>query len=434
MKIRTRFLLFLLPLVIGSITFVSSLLAYNWYTEIKLAFKSRLKSAVVTTAAFVKPDQADDPSLNEFLTEKLKPLEKELSISRLYFLPINSYKIPFIENDLHISQVYKSDTGESIMTGYAPIFDLKGHLTGHIAADIRVNLIEEKFKESLLLIILSAGLTILVMIGTLFMIANKISKPIQKLNHSALALAAGQYGESIPSEGPKEIVELANTLNIMSECLLENINRLRENAVLRERMYGEYECAMMLQHLMLQKNIDDCRSDAMSIKPITFFSENPRGILLNFPKSSKKHLFQVHLAEALDDGFEGMYQLLTQSSVPNDLQTRMHLTLNQETGQLSYIGTEKPLIWSIQKKQFVDFMENKTFVEPGDFFFVMNQGIKKFYKTEKNILDLLGKVLNIFAPEGLDTVNKMLQKEISFYVKRKDPQEDIHLLCFQILN
>src|SRR3989344_7367425 len=80
---------------------------------------------------------------------------------------------------------------------------------------------------------------------------------------------------------------------------------------LRERMYGEYESAMLLQHMMLQKNIDDCRSDAVAVKSITFFSESPRGLLLDFPKQKDSHRFLIHMAEAEEDGFEGMDQLLT---------------------------------------------------------------------------------------------------------------------------
>ncbi len=72
---------------------------------------------------------------------------------------------------------------------------------------------------SLLLIVVFAALTILLMVASLFIVANKIARPVQKLNNSALAIAAGQYGESIQVKGPKEIVELANTLNTMSECL-----------------------------------------------------------------------------------------------------------------------------------------------------------------------------------------------------------------------
>ncbi len=434
MKIRTRFLLFLLPTLIGSIALVSSLLAYNWYTEIVDAFKARLKAAVVTTAALIDPKEIAEAQNAKppFLINALSPLSKELSISNLYFIPIHSPSIASISKNLHITPVYKSPSGEKIMTGYAPIYDHSGYLMGLIAADINVNLIDEKFRESVFLIVLCAGLTILIMVATLFMIANKISRPIQKLNHSALALAAGQYGESIASNGPKEIVELANTLNIMSECLLENINRLKENALLRERMYGEYECAMLLQHLMLQKNIDDCRSDAIAVKPITFFSENPRGILLNFPKPPKPGQFHIHLAEAEEEGFEGMYQLLTQSRMEKETQPALSLDL---AGSILHAQSlEKPFIWSMSKKKFIDFTSPSVKVHSGDFFFLFNQGMSRFYKSPKNIGDLLAKVLRVFAQDGLETTAAMLQKEISFLVKRKDPQEDIHLLCFQVLN
>ncbi|HSX14113.1 MAG TPA: HAMP domain-containing protein [Chlamydiales bacterium] len=336
MRIRTRFLLFLLPTFIGSIALVSSLLAYNWYSSLE-------------------------------------------------------------------------------------------HLKEYITADVDIRLIDAQFRQSLFLIFLSASFTILIVVGTLFMIANKISHPIQKLNHSALALAAGQYGESITSQGPREIAELAGTLNIMSECLLENINRLKENAILRERMYGKYECAMLLQHLMLQKNIDDCKSDAIAVKPITFFSENPRGILLHFPKANVGQ-FTIELSEALTEGFEGMYQLLTGPKTDGETTC---ITLDEETSTLH--TPNRLLLWSMSKKRFLDFTQCIQ-VQTGDLFFLYNQGMLRFYKNHKNIQDLLNKVLNIFALDGLETTSRMLQKEISFLVKRKDPQEDVHLLCFQVLN
>ncbi len=432
MKIRTRFLLFLLPTLIGSIALVSTLLSYNWYQEIVEGFRARLKAAVVTTAALIDPQDIEQNGKSRHYL--LNTLEQELTVSNLYFLPIHSPSIASISKNPHITSIYKSESGEKLMTGYAPIYDRSGHIMGLMAADINVNLIDEKFRECLLLIILSAGVTIIAMVATLFMIANKISRPIQRLNNSALELAAGKYGESIPAEGPKEIAELAGTLNIMSECLLENINRLKENALLRERMYGEYECAMLLQHLMLQKNIDDCRSDAIAIKAITFFSENPQGILLNFPKTKRADLFQIHLEEAVEEGFEGMYQLLTQSSRPKEMEPSTTLSLDLATSTLYAQGPIKPFVWSMTKKRFLDSAESAVKVQSGDLFFLYNHGISSFYKNPKAIMDLLLKVLKIFAQDGVETVSAMLQKEISFVIKRKELKEDIHLLCFQVLN
>lgn len=297
-------------------------------------------------------------------------------------------------------------------------------------------LIQAKFHESLVWIIFSAALTILFMVATLFMIANKISRPVQKLNNSALAIAAGHYGESIQVDGPREIAELANTLNTMSQCLHENINRLRENSLLRERMYGEYECAMLLQHLMLQKNIDDCRSDAVAIKSITFFSDNPRGLLLDFPKSDPD-LFQIHLAEAQEEGFEGMYQLLTQYKYSKISQDHISLILDRSAATLHCKGAKEsdlPLLWSLTERRFLPPSTHPIKVESGDLFFLSNEGLHHFYKDPQKITDLLAKVLKVFAQDGLETTAAMLQKELAFATKRKDLAADIHLLCFQILN
>ena len=434
MKIRTRLLLFLLPTLVGSIALVSTLLAYNWYGEILDGFKTRLKSAVVATAALIDPEelQANHFSL-DFLSKTLGPIQDELSISHLYFLPVNSPRIASISKNLHITPIYKSAEGEKLMTGYAPIYDASGHLMGLMAADINVNLIDAKFRESLFLILLSSGFTILIMVATLFMIANKISRPVQKLNNSALAIAAGQYGESIAAEGPREIAELANTLNTMSECLHENINRLKENSLLRERMYGEYECAMLLQHMMLQKNIDDCRSDAVAVKAITLFSDNPRGVLLDFPKPERPDLFQIHLAETREEGFEGMYQLLTQYKYSKESQAHTSLSLDRSGSTLHCKGPGVPFLWSLDHRRFLDISTDPFKVESGDFFFLFNQGFSRFYREEQKISDLLAKVLKVFAQEGLETSASMLQKEIVFATKRKELEEDIHLFCFQIL-
>ena len=434
MKIRTRLLLFLLPTLVGSITLVSTLLAYNWYKEILDGFQTRLKSAVVATAALIDPEELQQHHLSlDFLSQTIQPIEKELAISNLYFLPLNSPQIASISKELHITPIYKSDKGEKLMTGYAPIYDKYGYLMGLMAADINVNLIDQKFHESLFLILFSAGLTLLAMVATLFMIANKISRPVQKLNNSALAIAAGQYGESIQADGPREIAELANTLNTMSECLHENINRLKENSLLRERMYGEYECAMLLQHLMLQKNIDDCRSDAVAIKAITFFSDNPRGLLLDFPKSDPD-FFQIHLAEAQEEGFEGMYQLLTQYKYSKESQNYTSISLDRNGPTLQCKGGPNKVLWSLTERRLIPLTLESVKVESGDFIFLFNEGFLQFYKDPQKINDLLTKVLKVFAQEGLETTASMLQKEISFATKRKDLPADIHLLCFQILN
>lgn len=303
-----------------------------------------------------------------------------------------------------------------------------------MSGELTPELISVKFRECLALIFGSAILTVIGMVAALYWIANRISRPVQRLNNSALAIAAGQYGESIQVQGPKEIAELANTLNTMSECLHENINRLKENSLMRERMYGEYECSMLLQHLMLQKNIEDCRSDAIAVKPITAFSTNPKGILLDFPKSDRPHLFHIHMAEAEEEGFEGMYQLLMRYKYSKENKALMTLTLDRSQSILKWDGPQIPLVWSLAEERWLEGKGAPIKVEPGDFFFLYNQGFASFYRQPQKIGDLLAKVLRIFAQDGLEIASSMLQKEIGFALRRKDLEDDIHLLSFQILN
>ncbi len=430
MKIRTRLLLFLLPPFVGSITLICALLAFNWYNEIEDSFKIRLKSAVVSTAALMEPKGKS--SVKE---QELKRVCAELNITNLAFVPLESIPSSIDPSKLHITAPFSPPNGEGKqMTGYAPILDRDGTLLGMITADISVNQIEKKFQDSLFLIILSAGLTILLMVATLFFIANKISRPIQQLNNSALAIAAGQYGEAAEPSGPKEIKELANTLNTMSECLLENINRLKENSLLRERMYGEYECSMLFQHLMLQKNIDDCRSDAVAVKSITHFSDDPKGLLLDFPKTDSATQFHIRLAEAEETGFEGMYELLAQYKNAKDLHNHTSIHFDKSTSVLEVTGLHTPLFWSLDNKQFLELKNGKIELECGDFFFLFNEGMELFFKDPQVIQDLIAKVLKVFAQDGLEATASMLQKEIAFASKKKDPVDDLHLLCFQILS
>lgn len=422
MKIRTRLLLFLLPTLISSIALVSALLSMNWYKEIVEGFRTRLKSAVVSTASMQHTDS------------QLEKMRDQLQVTNLYFVSTQSPDIEMIPKNVHITPIYTSKDGMKVMSGYAPIIDEKGHITGLMGADINVSLIDKKFHESLFLIVLCAGFTILIVVITLFVIANKISKPVQKLNNSALAIAAGQYGESVEVSGPKEIAELANTLNTMSECLFENINRLKENSLVRERMYGEYECAMLLQHMMLQKNIDDCRSDTVAVKSITFFSENPKGLLLNFPKPENLHLFQIDVAEAEEEGFEGMYQLLTHYKKGSLNEGHTALLLDKNSSCLQIKGAQYPIVWSLDDKRFLEPKEGSFKVDSGDYIFFLNQGLNRFFKGTNQISELLSKVLKVFASDGLETTSAMIQRELSYATKRKTLNEDIHLLCFQILN
>jgi hypothetical protein len=483
MTIRSRLLLFLLPPMIAAILFVSSALAYYWYQELLEGFQTRLRSAIVTSSALIHPDEIPivenkkNKNPKNFLSKALKDIQAELDITHLYIIQMKpnlkqeesafpylfhsvalspfekaqephvphfaQSHLPFFTHEVFITSVYKAKDGSKIMTGYAPILDAQENVVGVIAADISLKIIDKKLHEGLWMIALSSGMTILLITTILFIIANKIAHPVQKLNNSALAIAGGGYGQQIQVNGPKEIVELSNTLSTMSECLYENINRLKENSLLKEKMYGEYECALFLQNHMLQKVIDECEHDAIGLKAISFFSRNPRGLLLDLPQTDEKDQLLIHLVEAKDKGFEEMYQLLTNYKLfKENPQTNLgeefpslQLALHKETHQMSIRANQflAPFIWSTKQQKLHEPKSTTFALEPGDLFFLSSSGLFHFFKGKEEIASILIKVLKFFAEDGLEICVGMLQKELSFATKRKELLHDMHLLAFQLL-
>lgn len=453
MKIRTLLFLILLPTMIGGTIFIATILSYNWYSEILDNFKIRLKSTVISCASMVPKEellkelQKPFGHQAEILNKNLKDLQNELNITDLYIvkeLPFKKIKNDLLDKNLYalpviITPEYKLRSSNKIMTAYTPITNSENKIIAYMVAEVSTILINKKIQEGLLIIILSSALTLILMIIALLILAKKIVKPIQKLNNSALSIAAGQWGEKTDVNGPKELKDLSQTLNTMSECLFENINRLKENSLIRERTYGEYECAMLLQNHMLQKVIDECKSDSIAIKDISFYSPNPKGILLDFPKISSEQI-QINLVEAKEAGFEEMYSLLTDyrssqksSKVLDKDYPFLEMTIekpnnNFKSSSLQFLS---PFIWSFEKKTI--FQESHFQLHPGDFLIIANNGIKNYYPTPQHIKDLLTPIFKFFAEEGIDTCAKMVEKELSFTIKRKFLLEDVHLICIQIL-
>jgi HAMP domain-containing protein len=458
MKIRTRLLLFLLPATIGCILLIASILSFNWYKEIIGNFKLRLKAAVISSSLLFEPKNAQfNPSQLPKIFNELKKTLEITSLSLVHFdrdeaiifhttangsfsmekKHKNSFLKPgFTDNKIFISSFHKDPFSENkIITGRAPIFDTNSNLNAMIIADISAGLLEKKLQSGLLIIIISALVTIIFITITLFLIANKISLPVQKLNNSALSIAAGNYENFIKIKGPKEIATLANTLNTMGECLQDNINRLKEDSLLHEKMYGKYESAILLQKYMLQKAIEENKSDLISTKVISLFSNNPRGLLCDFPETLP-HLVKINLVEAKGQGFEGMYELLTNYQLFKEGKRLKSPFLKLEIDSYKSIMTCQcnafyyPLIWSLSQKKLIIASSKQVNIEPGDFFFLANNGINYFFP---DLPILITKVMKFFAEDGLETCYNMLKKEITFATKTKELENDIHLICFQIL-
>lgn len=414
MKIRTRLFLFFLPPLILTNILLGTLLTYWSYQDALQSHTQRLKSSM-----FSRRGEQD-----YFTTlEKNKEIEK-ITITKDPFSSFPSLQQK--DDDFYLSSSYLQNNKKMIAAS-APYQD------GYILIESSLESAVHSLQKHIIVAFLCIILLILIACLCLFALAKKIADPVQKLNNSALAIAAGCYENKVEVKGPKEIVDLSNTLNTMGECLQENINHLKENAILREKMYGEYESSLHFQHTMLNKAIENCSSDMVSIQSISFFSNNPKGVLLDFPTLSQEEL-SIQLTEAKEKGFEGMYELLTHYKLAKSKKPKypsLQLQLAPEKKLLLYQSyrTSRPILWSSKKKQILPIQKENR-ITAGDFFFIYNEGLRNFYP---NLEGLIKKVMDIFSEEGIGTIKATLQKELAFLTKKKDLEEDIHLICFQLL-
>ncbi len=426
MKIRSKLLLFLIPAIIFSNFLIAALFSYKWHSDLKTNFHAKVESALIFSASQIAALELEIQNTyyfpkNHSIYHDLKNIKDAPVIKNVYLIPNkHSKNIPFYPSQkVYISE---KDRFKERITGY---MGLGPYL---LAIDVSSESFSKTFQENLLIIISTTLGAIFLTILLLFIISHKISKPVQNLSNAALTIAAGQYGEKIQVKGPKEIVDFSNTLNTMSECLQENINRAKENSIRREKKYGEYEFALMLQHLMLDVPIQECTSDALAIQAINIYSHTPTGLRIDFQVTD--HLIKIHLIEATKNGFKGMYDLLT--SHKKEFFPFLYASFDPQTLSLSFHPNSftPPLVWSLSKKSILTLDEP---LQKGDCFFLYSPSLLKLYSSVKQLQLLIHKVFNNFSEEGLNTAASMLKKEIGFMVRKKDFEEDLHLISFQVL-
>ncbi len=349
------------------------------------------------------------------------------------------------------------------------------------------------FNWSREILLMGSCLTLLLVFGTVFVIADRISKPVRQLNQAALEIAAGDYEANIQVKGPREIMELAHTLNTMSQCLVEHMSRLRESSLIRERMYGEYECALLLQHYMLQKVIEDFNHSHISLRLISVpLSPLQKGLFLKVSSScqlNSEHLscvktsllkrckwvniksiltqfqhlkgktFQSNsnvknstgrekglppscdliltLLEAQEQGFAGLFQLNQWVHLPKKEFKDKSFIECQFIDQYRILRyyTHKlfpPLVWSIKAQQFVKSESQDIPLQNRDMIFLYNSSLVEQFETEEAIERWFAKVLRHFAEDGLDTIHVMLTNELTFLAKKQHTKHNFKIISLQI--
>jgi two-component system phosphate regulon sensor histidine kinase PhoR len=89
--------------------------------------------------------------------------------------------------------------------------------------------VEDRVSELKDLVWTAAGLTAVLALGLAFLLARRITRPIQELTVGAEEIAAGAFGHRVPAGGSNEVGQLARTFNRMSERLADQFAQLDED-------------------------------------------------------------------------------------------------------------------------------------------------------------------------------------------------------------
>jgi HAMP domain-containing protein len=455
MKIRTRLLLFLLPTIVGFIALISLLLDLNRYKEIRSGVEQELRGVVLSCADLVStssldwlnPSNAIEKAAREQYREALSTLQQQLRMTKLYVIAVqpnavvgdelvselDSFPEEALESSFYFTRTKSMGTKTAVFTAYAPIKNAQEQIVALMVAERDAAIIDQQIQESLLFIILVAAVAIILVAICAVLIAHHISRPLEQLKDSALAIAAGQYDINIQIEGPQEITDLANTLNTMSECLEENLTHLRENSLVRERMYGEYECGMLLQYYMLQKVVESYRHPRLTLKAISLPSNNLYGVHFKMSTNSEEEV-SIQFFETEEKGFDPLYDLLTNAEKLPGMRLELRLPEDNTADLTPHLHEASPalFVWSKEKRAMAQLSRKKYRLKKGDLFFIYNQGLSSLLPDPQVLQGWFSKVLRHFASEGLAPCMTMLDKELHFLTRKRHIEHDVHIIGVEV--
>ncbi len=133
-----------------------------------------------------------------------------------------------LRNKTYVSGIKFWKNWGLLKVAYAGIKDKYGKVVAVTGTDINVDIITQKTKKALIQSILIGILALIVGILASYHIAMKIIRPIELLKASALKIAAGNYGEDISINAPKELYELSIDFNQMSSKLQSIVHDSKE--------------------------------------------------------------------------------------------------------------------------------------------------------------------------------------------------------------
>jgi HAMP domain-containing protein len=293
--------------------------------------------------------------------------------------------------------------------------------------------IDIKLNHILLIILLITLIAVIIITVTVFLVANAISRPVQQLNQAALEIASGNYETNIQVQGPIEIVELANTFNTMSDCLMDHMHRLKESSISRKQLYGQNECGRILQNYMLENEIENfsnpCWKAFLATTPIS----NPSNGLLVRCTEKEAESFTITFFETSDSSFPSLFKL-NQTSLSH-LKSNNYSTMQchfHKEGTINYSCQKIPLPlgWSFKNESWISSSPGIIHLEIQDILLIYNSALLNHFETEEAVQVWIGRVLRHFAKEGLSHIETILNNELTFLKRSENSKEKMAILTF----
>jgi HAMP domain-containing protein len=306
----------------------------------------------------------------------------------------------------------------------------KGSVVALVGADVSMASVDQKLQRALFSLIGSALATVFLLSLSVFLAAHKISQPVQQLKNAALNIAAGDYGTTVAVTEPLEIAELANTLNTMSACLKEHIERLRQNATTRERLLGEYECALLLQKRMFEGACEKFIHPHMRLYGLhSEVAAQPHGVYVTWKQG--EHHVELSFTESLEVGFDSLYHLL-QVHKPDTHQVQLQLHWPERRIRYACQGMLFPMLWSARQIIPLDLSEGEVTFQSGDIILVVSTAWQELFVHAEVMHRWLQRFLIHFGQEEADLFLNVARKEIAFLCDRSHLDKDLFLLCARL--
>lgn len=474
MNIRTRLFVLIIPIVFAAVIITSSFSYYKWKKEINAQFKSSLEAVITAAATTIDPTEHEwlqnhmrDPNIVQHplyikYEESLKNISQKFansSLSTIIIEPVsktsgtqqkdgdllfrevfvlppsgkNSISAPRPGDETFFDQralktytskkviispfCEKNSSTQQFISAYAPIINRNGVVIGLVHAEVPIYVIEGKLQETRGIILIGGLLTVvLIMVGLIF-IANNINQPIEKLKNAAIALAAGNYAKKIEVQGPREISELANTLNTMRECLKEHLQRLEENLIFREKMIGEVECIRVLSNKLFQNVVDSFSHPEIGLSALSYIGKSPfKPCVLTIHAPSKESL-TFNFAQASLTGFEGIHDLIVHEHTRNSL--KLALTKFEKHWRVRLSGSEHihSFQWHAATRK-ITLCNDATECMPNDYIIVASEELFEHEHMEKTISTHFASIFRHFG-DDLEATSEMLQKGLALLSQKK---------------